>query len=53
MHRLEAFDATAKGDNPMCGDRVQVFVKIGADGAIARDRLRGARLRDQRRLAPT
>jgi len=26
-HRLEAFDATAKGDNPMCGDRVQVWVK--------------------------
>jgi len=24
--RLEAFDATAKGDNPMCGDRVQVWV---------------------------
>lgn len=35
MHRLEAFDATAKGDNPMCGDRVQVWVKFGADGAIA------------------
>jgi nitrogen fixation protein NifU and related proteins len=27
MHRLESFDATAKGDNPMCGDRVQVWVK--------------------------
>jgi nitrogen fixation NifU-like protein len=25
--RLAAFDATAKGDNPMCGDRVQVFVR--------------------------
>ena len=29
--RLEAFDATAKGDNPMCGDRVQVWVKLDAD----------------------
>nr|WP_294501284.1 SUF system NifU family Fe-S cluster assembly protein [uncultured Rhodopila sp.] len=29
--RLEAFDATAKGDNPMCGDRVQVWVKYDAD----------------------
>jgi nitrogen fixation protein NifU and related proteins len=29
--RLEAFDASAKGDNPMCGDRVQVFVR--RDGA--------------------
>lgn len=35
MRRLDAFDATAKGDNPMCGDRVQVWVKLGADGAIA------------------
>jgi nitrogen fixation NifU-like protein len=29
--RLETFDATAKGDNPMCGDRVQVWVKLDAD----------------------
>jgi nitrogen fixation NifU-like protein len=35
MHRLETFDATARGDNPMCGDRVQVWVKYGADGRIA------------------
>jgi nitrogen fixation NifU-like protein len=35
MRRLAAFDATARGDNPMCGDRVQVWVKLGADGAIA------------------
>ncbi len=34
MHRLENFDATAKGDNPMCGDRVQVWVKSTADGTI-------------------
>jgi nitrogen fixation protein NifU and related proteins len=33
--RLAAFDATAKGDNPMCGDRVQVWVQHGADGRIA------------------
>jgi nitrogen fixation NifU-like protein len=29
--RLAVFDATAKGDNPMCGDRVQVWVKLDAD----------------------
>jgi nitrogen fixation NifU-like protein len=29
------FDASAKGDNPMCGDRVQVFVGYGPDGQIA------------------
>jgi len=34
--RLEAFDATAKGDNPMCGDRVQVWVKFDDQGTIAR-----------------
>jgi nitrogen fixation NifU-like protein len=34
-HRLEDFDATAKGDNPMCGDRIQVWVKFAADGSIA------------------
>jgi nitrogen fixation NifU-like protein len=39
--RLEVFDATAKGDNPMCGDRVQVWVRrdgeaIGAAGFEAR-----------------
>jgi nitrogen fixation NifU-like protein len=31
--RLADFDATAKGDNPMCGDRVQVWVRR-ADGGI-------------------
>jgi nitrogen fixation NifU-like protein len=29
--RLEAFDATAKGDNPMCGDRVQVWLQYDGD----------------------
>ena len=29
--RLEVFDATAKGDNPMCGDRVQVWLKSDGD----------------------
>ncbi len=29
--RLDTFDATAKGDNPMCGDRVQVWVRRDAD----------------------
>ncbi len=35
MQALAAFDATAKGDNPMCGDRVEVWVKLGDDGNIA------------------
>jgi nitrogen fixation NifU-like protein len=29
--RPEAFDASARGDNPMCGDRVTVFVRRDAD----------------------
>ena len=29
--RLAAFDASAKGDNPMCGDRVEVFVRRDGD----------------------
>lgn len=33
--RLASYDATAKGDNPLCGDRVQVWVKYAPDGAIA------------------
>lgn len=33
--RLEVFDAEAKGDNPMCGDRVQVFVRHDGDVVAA------------------
>ena len=33
--RLAAFDATAKGDNPMCGDRVQLWLRHGDDAHIA------------------
>ncbi len=33
--RLAAFDATAKGDNPMCGDRVQVWVKFDSGDTIS------------------
>ena len=33
--RLAAYDATAKGDNPMCGDRCEVWVKFAGDGTIA------------------
>ncbi len=33
MRRLEPFDGAAKGDNPMCGDRVEVRVRL-AGGRI-------------------
>lgn len=29
--RPEAFDATARGDNPMCGDRVDIYVSLHGD----------------------
>jgi nitrogen fixation NifU-like protein len=28
QHRLDPFDGAAKGDNPMCGDRVEVRVRL-------------------------
>jgi len=31
---LDKATHNAKGDNPMCGDRVQVWVKFAADGTI-------------------
>ena len=34
-HRPEQVDASAKGDNPMCGDRMELFIKTAPDGAIA------------------
>jgi nitrogen fixation NifU-like protein len=33
--RPERIDASAIGDNPMCGDRVEVFVASDHDGTIA------------------
>lgn len=33
--KLACFDATAEGDNPMCGDRVRVWIRYGPDGRIA------------------
>ncbi len=29
--RLEPFDGAAKGDNPMCGDRVEVRIRLDGD----------------------
>ncbi|MBO1081103.1 Fe-S cluster assembly sulfur transfer protein SufU [Roseomonas haemaphysalidis] len=35
FRRLEDADRHAKGDNPMCGDRMELWVKLAEDGAIA------------------
>jgi len=35
FRRLEDADRAARGDNPMCGDRMELQLKLGPDGAIA------------------
>lgn len=35
FRRLDDADRTARGDNPMCGDRMELFVKLAPDGHIA------------------
>jgi nitrogen fixation NifU-like protein len=35
FRRLEDADRTARGDNPMCGDRMELFLKLAPDGHIA------------------
>ena len=45
MHRLEPFDGSAKGDNPMCGDRVEVFARLeGASLAAVSFEARGCEI---------
>ena len=36
MHqrRLDPFNAAARGENPMCGDRVEVRVRLDGEGAV-------------------
>jgi len=35
FRRLEGADRAARGDNPMCGDRMELWLKLGAAGEIA------------------
>jgi nitrogen fixation NifU-like protein len=35
FRRLEDADRTSRGDNPMCGDRMELFLKMTPDGHIA------------------
>ncbi len=34
MRKLDPFDASASGDNPMCGDRCEVRVRFGENGSL-------------------
>ena len=35
MHRMEPFDACAAGENPMCGDQVEVRVRFGPGSVVS------------------
>jgi nitrogen fixation NifU-like protein len=35
FRRLDDADRTARGDNPMCGDRMELFLRLAPDGRIA------------------
>ena len=35
QRRLDPFDAAARGENPMCGDRVEVRLRLDGAGAVA------------------
>ncbi len=35
MHRMDPFDASAARDNPMCGDRIEVRVRLDGGDRIA------------------
>ena len=35
QRRLDPFDAAARGENPMCGDRVEVRLRLDAGGTVA------------------
>jgi nitrogen fixation NifU-like protein len=35
FRRLEDADRSARGDNPMCGDRMELWLKLAPDGGIA------------------
>jgi nitrogen fixation NifU-like protein len=41
FRRLEDADRSARGDNPMCGDRMELQLKLGTDGAIAEAAFQG------------
>ncbi len=34
MHRMEPFDACAAGENPLCGDQVEVRVRFAPDATV-------------------
>ena len=35
QRRLDPFDAAARGENPMCGDRVEVRLRLDGEGRVA------------------
>jgi len=41
FRRLDDATLTARGDNPMCGDRMELFLRTSPDGAIAEAAFQG------------
>jgi nitrogen fixation protein NifU and related proteins len=41
FRRLENADRVARGDNPLCGDRMELFVKLSPEGRIAEAAFQG------------
>jgi nitrogen fixation NifU-like protein len=41
FRRLDDATLTARGDNPMCGDRMELFLKTAPDGTIAETGFQG------------
>jgi nitrogen fixation protein NifU and related proteins len=41
FRRLEDADRRAQGDNPMCGDRMELFLRLAPDGSIAEAAFQG------------
>ena len=41
FRRLEGADRVARGDNPLCGDRMELFVNLSPEGRIAEAAFQG------------
>jgi len=35
QHRMDPFDASAEGNNPLCGDKVELRLRYAPDGSVA------------------
>ena len=53
FRRLEDADRSARGDNPLCGDRMELWLKLGPAGEITKEHsIRDLNWREIAMLAP-